>query len=151
VRPAERRSTTSRADTGLSGSYSFAHYWTTNVGLPDRDYHPADSAAGLQGDGISETYLASPLNLPAGLGGTVSDYTQDTTYDQWGDVVQEEIGEDSDLAAINNSYDQHTLQLKTQLVDRSVDTPADEGPVGQLRRGGSSAAISVESMILPYT
>jgi len=113
------------ADTGLSGTYTFGHYWTTNLGLPDGDYYPADTAAGLPSEGTNETYLGTPLDLPAGLGGTVSGYAQNTTYDQFGDITQEEIGAGSDLAQINSTYNWHNLELESADVQRSVDTPQD--------------------------
>jgi RHS repeat-associated protein len=111
------------ATTGLSGSYSFGHTYTTGVGLPFDDKYPA--AGGLPAETVGHTYLATPLDLPSGLGGTIDGYAQSTTYDAYGDVTQEEIGTGSNLAYITSTYDPYTLKLTDQLVSRSVDTPAD--------------------------
>ncbi|HEX3963173.1 MAG TPA: RHS repeat-associated core domain-containing protein [Trebonia sp.] len=108
---------------GLSGSYSFGHTYTTGVGLPFDDKYPA--AGGLPAETTAHTYLATPLDLASGLGGTIDGYAQSTTYDAYGDATQEEIGTGSNLAYITNTYDPHTLRLTEQLTSRSVDTPAD--------------------------
>ena len=108
---------------GLSGSYSFGHTYTTGAGLPLDDKYPA--AGGLPAETAGHTYLASPLDLPSGLGGTIDGYAQSTTYDAYGEVTQEEIGTGSNLAYITSTYDPHTLKLTDQLVSRAVDTPAD--------------------------
>lgn len=109
-------------DTGLAGTYQFAHTYTTGVGLPLDDKFQA--AANLPAETVSHTYLASPLDLAAGLGGTVDGYASTTNYDAYGDVLQETIGAGSNLAYITNTYDPHTLKLTDQLVSRSTATPA---------------------------
>jgi RHS repeat-associated protein len=110
-------------DTGLSGSYTFSHTYTTATGLPFDDKYPP--AGGLPAETVNHTYLATPLDLASGLGGTVDGYAQKTAYDAYGDITQEEIGTASNLAYITSTYDPHTLQLDSQLVSRTVDTPAD--------------------------
>jgi RHS repeat-associated protein len=110
------------ADTGLSGSYTFAHTYTTGVGLPFDDKYPA--AGGLPAETTGRTYLATPLDLASGLGGTIDGYAQSTTYDAYGDITQEEIGTGANLAYITSTYNPHTLSLSEQLVTRSVATPA---------------------------
>jgi RHS repeat-associated protein len=113
------------ATTGLSGTYTFGHAWTTNTGLPDGQYYPAVSSAGLPAETTSITYLASALNLAKGISSGIAGYAQTSSYDQWGDVTSEEIGSGTSLADINSGYDQHTLHLDSQDVQRSVGTPAD--------------------------
>jgi RHS repeat-associated protein len=110
------------SDAGLSGSYSFIHYWTVNTGLDDgTDYAAAGS---LPEESTTPTYLASPLDLISGLGGTLTGYAQSTSYDPYGDVLQEEIGTGTNLADITSTYDPHTLDLTDQLVTRKVATPS---------------------------
>jgi len=111
------------ADAGLSGTYTFSHAWTPVKGLPYGQSYP--SAGGLPSESTSLTYLATPLDLPAGLGGTLSGYAQNTTYDAYGGILQEQIGSGTNLAAINSTYDPHTLRLTDQLVNRAVTTPAN--------------------------
>jgi YD repeat-containing protein len=41
-----------------------------------------------------------------------------------GDILKETIGSGTNVAAINNTYDTHTLRLTDQLVNRAVTTPA---------------------------
>jgi RHS repeat-associated protein len=108
--------------TGLSGSYVFTHGWTIGKGLPFGQSYP--SAGGLPSESVSLSYLSNPLDLPAGLGGTITGYAQNTSYDQWGDILKETIGSGTNVAAINNTYDTHTLRLTDQLVNRAVTTPA---------------------------
>jgi RHS repeat-associated protein len=107
----------------LAGTYTFSHTYTTNTGEPFTDTYP--DAGGLPAETVEHTYLASPLELPSGLGGSIDGYAQDTTYDAYGDVIQEEIGTSTNLAAITNTYDPDTLKLTDSLVTRTVDTPAD--------------------------
>jgi RHS repeat-associated protein len=101
----------------LAGAYTFRHTYTSGTGLALDDVYP--SAGGLPAETVGHTYLATPLDLPKGLGGSIDGYAQNTGYDAYGDVIQEEIGTGS------SSYDAHTLNLTEQLVTRSVDTPAD--------------------------
>jgi RHS repeat-associated protein len=109
-------------DTGLSGSYTFSHTYTTgNNGLLKADVYPA--AGGLPAETVGHTYLASPLDLAKGLAG-IAGYAQTTAYDAYGDVAQEEIGAGTNLAYITSTYDPHTLRLTDQLVSRSVDPTA---------------------------
>lgn len=110
-------------DAGLSGTYQVAHTYTTGVGLPLDDKFQA--AANLPAETVDHTYLASPLDLAAGLGGTVDGYASTTNYDAYGNVLQETIGSGSNLAYITNTYDSHTLRLTDQLVSRSTATPSD--------------------------
>src|SRR6202035_1345851 len=110
------------ADTGLSGSYTFSHTYTSATGLPFDDKYPA--AGGLPAETVGHTYLATPLDLAKGLGGPIDGYAQNTTYDAYGDITQEEIGTASNLAYITSTYDPHTLKLDSQLVSRTVATPA---------------------------
>lgn len=109
-------------DTGLAGTYQFAHTYTTGVGLPLDDKFQA--AANLPAETVSRTYLASPLDLAAGLGGTVAGYASTTNYDAYGNVQQETIGSSGNFAYITNTYDPHTLKLTDQVVTRSTATPA---------------------------
>jgi RHS repeat-associated protein len=108
---------------GLAGAYTFKHTYTTTNGLALNDTYP--DAGGLPAETVQHTYLASPLDLPSGLGGTIDGYAQQTTYDAYGDVTQEEIGTGTNLAYITNTYDPHTLDLTESLVSRTVDSPAD--------------------------
>ena len=110
-------------DAGLSGTYQFAHTYSTGVGLPLDDKYQA--AANLPAETITHTYLGTPLDLASGTGGTVDGYAQSTTYDAYGDVTQEEIGAGTNLGYITSTYDPHTLKLDSQLVSRSVAAPAD--------------------------
>ena len=107
----------------LAGSYTFKHTYTSGTGLALDDVYP--SGGGLPAETVGHTYLATPLDLPSGLGGSIDGYAQNTDYDAYGDVIQEEIGTGSNLAYITDTYDAHTLNLEEQLVTRSVDTPAD--------------------------
>jgi RHS repeat-associated protein len=111
------------ATTGLSGTYTFGHAWTVNTGLPDGQYYPAVTAAGLPAETTSITYLASALNLAKGISSGIAGYAQTSSYDQWGDITSEEIGSGTSLADINSAYDQHTLNLDSHDVQRSVGTP----------------------------
>jgi len=107
----------------LAGTYTFKHTYTSGTGLALDDEYP--SGGGLPAETVVHSYLATPLDLPAGLGGSIDGYAQTTDYDAYGDVIQEEIGTGSNLAYITDTYDPHTLDLTDQLVTRSVDTPAD--------------------------
>lgn len=110
--------TTAFTDTGLPGSYTFTHQWTTGVGLPHGQFYPA--AGGLPSETTTPTYLGTPMDLPKGLGGTIVGYSQQTVYDQWGDVLSEEIGTGTNLAGITNTYYQDTLRLQSQVVKRTA-------------------------------
>jgi RHS repeat-associated protein len=112
------------ATAGLSGTYSFSHSWTVTKGLKFGDFYPATAAAGLPSESVSRSFLSSPLDLVKGLSGTVAAYAQNTTYDAYGDVLDEQIGEDNNLTDIVSSYDPHTLRLTSQLVNRGVATPS---------------------------
>src|SRR5258708_4107056 len=114
------------SDAGVSGSYGFTRYWTTGTGLPLGQKYPAISAAGLPLEGTTITYRASPLDLPSGLGGTVAGYAASTTYDAWGDVLDEQVGSGTtNLTDISSASTPHTLQLASQLVQRHAATPAN--------------------------
>src|SRR6202007_1064073 len=69
---------------------------------------------------VQHTYLASPLDLPAGMGGSIDGYAQTTSYDAYGDVLSEEIGTGSNLATITSSYDPHTLKLTGSALTRTA-------------------------------
>lgn len=107
----------------LAGTYTFSHAYNDNTGTPATDTYP--SAAGLPAETVGYTYQSTPLDLPQGLGGSIDGYAQNTSYDAYGDILQETIGTGSNLAAITSTYDPHTLQLTDQLVTRHLATPAD--------------------------
>jgi RHS repeat-associated protein len=109
-------------DTGLSGTYTFSHTYSTGAGLPKNDVYPA--AGGLPAETVGHTYLSSPLDLAKGLGGSLTGYAQNTSYDADGDVEQEEIGTGSNLAYVTDTYDPHTLKLTDQLVTSSANGAA---------------------------
>jgi hypothetical protein len=52
--------------------------------------------------------------------------------------LQETIGTGTNLAAIINTYDPQTLQLRDQLVTRNVATPADVNELRTRQPGGAS-------------
>ncbi len=120
------------ATTGLSGTYSFVHFWTTTTGIPLGQKYPAVTAAGLPLETTQLTYLANPIDLVSGLGGTVAGYAASTSYDAFGDVTDEEIGSGTtNLTDINSTYDAHTLRLKDQLVQRHAVTPPTSANVDE--------------------
>ncbi len=103
--------------TQLGKSYTFKHTYTPTTGLPDTDNYPLGS--GLPNEIVTHTH-ATALDLPNGLGTIDYGYAQDTTYNAYGQVLQEELGTGDNLAYITNTYDDHTGALTDQLVTRSV-------------------------------
>jgi RHS repeat-associated protein len=115
----------SSAGTGLAGSWTFTHTYTSGNGLPYEDTYP--SGGGLPAETTGHTYLASPLDLPAGLGGSIAGYAGNPVYDAYGDVTQEQIGENNngtaDFAYITNTVDPWSLRITDSTLTRTV-TPA---------------------------
>ena len=105
----------------LAGTYTFGHAYEANTGLPYSDTYP--SAGGLPAETVLHNYL-EPFDLPNGMGGSIDGYAQNTSYDAYGDIMQEEIGTGSNLAYITNAYDPHTLRLTDSALTRSVSAPA---------------------------
>jgi RHS repeat-associated protein len=110
------------AGTGLAGTWTFTHTYTSNNGLPLDDSYP--SGGGLPAETTQHTYLASPLDLPAGLGGSLAGYAGNPVYDAYGDVTQEEIGENNngtpDFAYITSTPDPWSLRLTDSELTRTI-------------------------------
>ncbi|HEX3957335.1 MAG TPA: RHS repeat-associated core domain-containing protein [Trebonia sp.] len=106
--------------TVLGKSYAFTHTYTTLTGLPQKDNYPA--AGGLPAESALHGY-AGIMNTPTTLGGLVG-YAEGTTYDAWGHVATEQIGNTSGLADITNTYDPHTGNLQNSVVSRKTATPS---------------------------
>jgi RHS repeat-associated protein len=111
------------AEGTLANSYTFSHAYTAGTGLPYSDTYPA--AGGLPAETTIHSYLGTPLDLPAGLGGSIDGYAQNTSYDAYGHVLQETIGTGSNLGYITSTYDPHTGLPTDQPVTRHVSTPAN--------------------------
>jgi RHS repeat-associated protein len=105
----------------LAGSYTFGHAYEANTGLPYSDTYPA--AGGLPAETVLHNYL-EPFDLPNGMGGSIDGYAQNSSYDAYGDVLQETIGTGSNLAFITSTFDAHTLRLQDSLVTRSATPTA---------------------------
>jgi RHS repeat-associated protein len=104
----------------LGTSYAFTHIYTSLTGLLLKDTYPA--AGGLPAETALHGY-GGLLDTPTTLGGLVG-YAQGTSYDAWGRVLHEQIGNSAGLADIDNAYNPHEGTLKTQTVSREATTPA---------------------------
>ncbi|QMU71625.1 RHS repeat-associated core domain-containing protein [Streptacidiphilus sp. P02-A3a] len=109
------------AEGALAGSYTFQNAYTTNTGLLDAARSPA--AGGLPLETVSSTYT-SALDLPNGLAGA-NPYTQNTTYNAYGQVNQETIGSIGSQAYLTDTFDPHTGTLNDELITRESATPTD--------------------------
>ena len=103
----------------LAGSYTFQHVYTTQVGLPLKDIYPA--AGGLPQESVLHQY-ATQLDLPTLVNGLVG-YGAGDTYDAWGRVNQQTIGNSSGLTDITRTYDPHTGLLTNQTVSNRATPP----------------------------
>ncbi|MGW0131588.1 polymorphic toxin-type HINT domain-containing protein [Streptomyces sp. NPDC003299] len=105
-------------------TYTFRHTYSADTGLLYNDNFPL--GGGLPSEIVGHTY-ATALDLPNGAASTSYGYAQGTTYNAYGQVLQETLGTSTNLAYISNAYDPHTAALTDQLVTRST-TPskADE-------------------------
>ncbi|MGW4935414.1 polymorphic toxin-type HINT domain-containing protein [Streptomyces sp. NPDC004166] len=101
-------------------TYTFRHTYTANTGLLDSDNYPL--GGGLPSEIVGHVY-ATALDLPSRMVDTSYVYAQNTTYSAYGQVLQETLGQDTNLAYLTNTYDPHTGALTDQLVTRST-TPA---------------------------
>ena len=103
--------------TGLAGTYVIGHTYSTNTGLPaTTTYGPGGSLTSAET--VSDTYTnGSGFYLPAGVG----EYAQNTTYDAYGRVENEEIGSaTTGESNINDYYTTHTGDLQEQLVTNAT-------------------------------
>jgi RHS repeat-associated protein len=108
------------AEGALAGSYTFQHAYAALTGLPLKDAYPA--AGGLPAETLLYGY-STELDLPTTVDGLVG-YSEGVTYDAWGRVNQETIGNSTGLADITSAYDPHTGLLTSQAVTRRTATPA---------------------------
>ena len=105
----------------LAGSYAFTNSYFTNTGLPDRDTYPASPGGGaLPAETVTHGYGA--LDLPATLVGT-NIYANNTSYNAYGQVNQEQMGTATVNAYLTNTYDPHTGQLTDQNVKNTTVSP----------------------------
>jgi RHS repeat-associated protein len=91
----------------LAGTYTLTNTYTTTTGLLASTTYPA--TPGLPGETVTYGYTPG-FDLPNTLGG-LDGYDQDTTYDAWSRVAQQQIGSASDYAYVTNTYDLHTGNL----------------------------------------
>ena len=108
------------AEGALAGSYAFQHAYTTLTGLPLKSAYPA--GGGLPAETTLDGY-STELDLPTTVGGLVG-YGEGVTYDAWGRVSQQTIGNSTGLADITSTYDPHTGRLTSQAVTRRNTAPA---------------------------
>ncbi|MEU3512223.1 polymorphic toxin-type HINT domain-containing protein [Streptomyces longwoodensis] len=98
-------------------TYTFRHSYSLNTGLLSTDSYPL--GGGLPSEIVTHSY-STALDLPAGLSNSAYGYTQNTTYNAYGQVEQTTLGQSTDLAYITNAHDPHTGALTDQLVTRSI-------------------------------
>ncbi|MFD9436154.1 polymorphic toxin-type HINT domain-containing protein [Streptomyces sp. NPDC060002] len=98
-------------------TYTFRHTYSANTGLLLTDNYPL--GGGLPNEIVTHGY-ATALDLPNAMGTTSYGYAQSTAYSAYGQVLQETLGQPTDLAYLTNDYDPHTGALTDQLVTRSA-------------------------------
>ncbi|MEH0579109.1 RHS repeat-associated core domain-containing protein [Streptomyces sp. B21-108] len=101
----------------LGKTYTFRHTYSANTGLLFTDNYPL--GGGLPNEITTHTY-STALDVPAGLSTPSYSYAQDTTYNAFGQVLQETLGMSTNLAYLTNTFDPHTGALTDQLVTRST-------------------------------
>ena len=111
---------TGAQNAALAKTWIIKHSYSTTTGLLLTDVYPA--GGGLALETVLHTYTTA-FDLPNGLGSSYG-YSQGTTYDAYGNVEQQTLGNGSNEAYVTDSYDPHTNALTDQLVTRST-TPAD--------------------------
>ena len=114
------------AQGALAGTYALTSTYTATTGLPHTTVYPASPRGGeLPAETVNYGYTPG-FDLPNTVGGLVG-YDQDTTYDAWSQVAQQEIGSVSNNAYVTDTYDPHTGNLTdSQVANTSVSsTPYD--------------------------
>ncbi len=110
----------------MGSDYVFSNTYESINGTPLKSIYPA--GGGLPSETVTYS-TTSALDLPSAVGG-LDGYAEQTSYTAYGQVEQTVIGAGSDEAAITDTYDPHTGNLKDQLVTRSGDTAIDGGYTG---------------------
>jgi RHS repeat-associated protein len=101
----------------LAGTYTFSHQYLPNTGLPGLDVYP--TAGGLPAEAVGYNYRA-PLDLPSGLGSGSTGYVNQTSYNEFNQVAQEQLTGGPNFTYLTNTYDDHTRRLHDTSVIRTV-------------------------------
>jgi RHS repeat-associated protein len=113
----------------LAGTYTLTNTYTATTGLPYKVYYPASPGGGeLPAETVTDGY-STGFDLLATMGSNLDGYDQDTTYDAFSQVAQQEIGSatSGDNAYVTDTYDPHTGALTNSQVENPAvsTTPYD--------------------------
>ncbi|HTJ66717.1 MAG TPA: putative toxin [Actinospica sp.] len=106
--------------TGLAGTYTITHTYTTYTGLPFKDTY--SSFGGINSETTEHSY-SGLFDSPSELADANYGYAQYVDYDAYSRPTQEQIGGSTGTAEITNTYDVHTGSLHEQNISRQTATP----------------------------
>lgn len=119
------------AEGALAGSYTLTRTYTPLTGLPNTETYPASPGAGtLPAETVTYGYktaqdlpnnLATAVQYPPGQTTRLA-YSQNTSYTDYYQVYQQEIGTVTSNATITSSYDPNTGTLTRSMVQNGGGT-----------------------------
>ena len=107
--------------TGLGGTYTITHQYTTDIGLPFQDTY--SSFGGINSETVQHSY-SGLFDSPTGLADANYGYLQSVTYDAYGRPTLSKIGGSTGTAEITDIYDVHSGALNEQAISRQTSLPA---------------------------
>jgi RHS repeat-associated protein len=112
--------------TGLAGTYTITHSYTTMTGLPYQDTY--SSFGGINTETVEHSY-SGLFDSPTKLADANYGYAQSVGYDAYSRPTLEQIGGSTGTAEITDIYDEHTGSLDEQNISRQAATSTTSGPV----------------------